>query len=76
MCLIILNCSPFGRYGWFDFGIDRYFIFLIIECQSLEVKNPLFSKVVILMVCLFLFESVRFGIYKTFGILSYMNVTT
>jgi hypothetical protein len=50
------------------------FFFKIIEFQSMEVKNYLFSKVVILMVCLFLFENVRFGIYKKFGNLGYMNV--
>ncbi len=53
MCLVFSNCSPFGKYGGFDFGVDRWFFLKIMEFQSLEVKNPLFSKVVILMVCLF-----------------------
>jgi len=49
---------------------------IFIEFQGLEVTYPLFSRVLILMVCLFSFKSVQFARYRGLKVLGYRRVPT
>ncbi len=60
VCLHFPNGSPFEKYGGFDFGLDGWFFFILIEFESLEMTIPLLSKVMIIMMSLFISRSLKF----------------
>ncbi len=69
------NCSPFARYGgvkilggWKDEGVR----FIFIKFQSFKVTYPPFSKVLMLVVCLFSPKSLWFARYRRFKVI-YMS---